>query len=216
MGDSAPLPTCLLLERWNDDSHRLRALCPDEGLATPTRPRFPIAVFVFWASKILFGGYTKCNISHRTCLLLRSAKQSRRVAAHQVSCPSSFGLFHTGRVSVTPANGACCFQRQCSHCLQAISKERCSNLRVLCELGLYWPGPSGVFRFPRKGWPLSANIICLWDSGGGGYLIVDHLTTPPGPVFYEILELQCNEQPVSKVSLSFLVNFFVLKKKKLS
>ncbi len=40
------------------------------------------------------------------------------------------GLIHTGRARVTPANGTCCCQWECSHCSQAKSKEKRSNLRA--------------------------------------------------------------------------------------
>ena len=56
-----------------------------------------------------------------------------------IATPS--GLIHTGRVTRREANGACCHQWDYSHCTQARSKEKRSNLharrsRVLCELGL--------------------------------------------------------------------------------
>ena len=40
------------------------------------------------------------------------------------------GLIHTGRVMRREANGTCCHQCECSHCMQATSKEKRSNLRA--------------------------------------------------------------------------------------
>ena len=40
------------------------------------------------------------------------------------------GLIHIGRVTRSEANGTCCHQWECSHCTQARSKEKRSNLHA--------------------------------------------------------------------------------------
>ncbi len=45
---------------------------------------------------------------------------------------------HRTRTLVTPANGTCCCQWECSHCSQATSKEKCSNLHARCVARPVW------------------------------------------------------------------------------
>ena len=71
------------------------------------------------------------------------------------------GLIHTGRACIMQANGTYCRQWECSHCMQATSKEKHSNLRarrvwcVLCELGLSQRAQRVFFKAKSKprGWP---------------------------------------------------------------
>ena len=64
------------------------------------------------------------------------------------------GSIHTGRARITPANGTCCCQWECSHYSQATSKKKLPicmriTLHVLCELGLkIWHVDDGIF-FPH-------------------------------------------------------------------
>ncbi len=59
------------------------------------------------------------------------------------TCTCFSGLIHTGRACVTPANGTYCCQWECSHCSQATSKEKRSNLRACCVARPVWIWPQG-------------------------------------------------------------------------
>ena len=67
---------------------------------------------------------------------------------------SALRPIHTGRAHIMPANGTCCCQWECSHCLQAKSKEKCSNLRARRVARPVWIRPeaqhsnSAIKNFP--------------------------------------------------------------------
>ncbi len=56
------------------------------------------------------------------------------------------GLIHTGRASVTPANGTCYCQWECSHCSQATPKEKHSNLQARRVAHPLWLRPQEEVR----------------------------------------------------------------------
>ncbi len=87
------------------------------------------------------GKQTLQMLQERIRIQIGSERSRPEVHTPESSIRLFWGLIHTGRACVTPANGTCCCQWECSHCTQATSKEKRSNLRrvasrVLCELGL--------------------------------------------------------------------------------
>ncbi len=81
---------------------------------------------------------TACEVPSTRC----SASCVNRAASHKMGCTAAMwqckcaqcgqglSLIHTACAMRHKGNGTCVYEWECSHCMQATSKEKCSNLHA--------------------------------------------------------------------------------------